>query len=172
MPVDFYTLLFASPAIGITFGIVDLVFDLPEIEVPVDGRVTVFDLGPHWRDSKSFNSFLLNGESVQITAGVRDILSKKLSAVDLAGVIVTATTGIPPFAVDVAEEAIKIGLGDSRISLNAGLTSNLTLSGEAIIVNGQRVVREGQSIAAPRFDPAQNSYDVNTTYVEDFTSTS
>ena len=171
MPVNFYTLLFALPAIGVAFGVVDLVVDLPEIEVPVDGTVTIFDLGPHWRESKSFNSFLLNGESVKVTAGVRDILSKKLSAVDLAGIIVTATTGIPPFAVDVAEDVIKIGLGDSRISLNAGLTSNLTLSGEAIIVNGQRVVREGQSIPAPGLDPSQNSYEVNTTYVENFTST-
>ena len=171
MPVNFYTLLFALPAIGVVFGVVDLVFDLPEIEVPVDGTVTIFDLGPHWRESKSFNSFLLNGESVNVTAGVHDILSKKLSAVDLAGMIVTATTGIPPFAVDVAEDVIKIGLGDSRISLNAGLTSNLTLSGEAIIVNGQRVVREGQSIPAPGLDPSQNSYEVNTTYVENFTST-
>ena len=171
MPVNFYTLLFASPAIGVAFGVVDLVFDLPEIEVPVDGTVTIFDLGPHWRESKSVDSFLLNGESVTVTAGIRDILSKKLSAVDLAGIIVTATTGIPPFAVDVAEDVIKIGLGDSRISLNAGLTSNLTLSGEAIIVNGQRVAMEGQSIPAPGLDLSQNSYEVNTTYVEDFTST-
>ena len=166
IPVNFYTLLFASPGLAL----VDWVFDLPEIEVPVKGSVTVFDLGPHWRDSESFNSFLLNGESVKVTAGVRDILSKKLSAVDLAGIIVTATTGIPPIAVDVAEDIIKIGLGDSRISLNAGLTSNLTLSGEAIIVNGQRVVREGQSIAAPGLDRSRNSYEVNTTYVENFTT--
>ena len=165
IPVNFYTLLFASPGLVL----VDLVFDLPD-EVPVDGTVTVFDLGPHWRDSESFNSFLLNGESVKVTAGVRDILSKKLSAVDLAGIIVTSMTGIPPIVVDVAEDVIKIGLGDSRISLNAGLTSNLTLSGEAIIVNGQRVVREGQSIAAPGLDRSRNSYEVNTTYVENFTT--
>ena len=171
LPVNFYTLLFASPAIGVAFGVVDLVFDLPEIEVPVDGTATAFDLGPHWRNSKSFNSFLLDGKSVQIKAGVRDILAKKLSAIDLAGIIVTATTGIPPPMVDIAEEVIKIGLGDSRISLNAGLTSNLKLSGKEIIVNGQKVTKEGQSISAPGLNLSQSSYAVDSTYVEKFTST-
>ena len=168
VPVEFYTLLFALQLPSL--ALVDLIFDLPDIEIPVKGSVTVFDLGPHWRESKSFNSFLLNGKSAKVTAGVRDILSKKLSAVDLAGIIVTATTGIPSIAVDIADEVIKTGLGDSRISLNAGLTSNLTLSGEAIIVNGQKVVREGQSTAAPGLDLSRNSYEVNTTYVENLTS--
>ena len=171
LPVNFYTLLFASPAIGVAFGVVDLVFDLPEIAVPVDGTATAFDFGPHWRNSKAFNSFLLDGKSVQIKAGVRDILAKKLSAIDLAGIIVTATTGIPPPMVDIAEDVIKIGLGDSRISLNAGLTSNLKLSGKEIIVNGQKVTKEGQSISAPGLNLSQSSYAVDSTYVEKFTST-
>ena len=170
LTVEFYHLLFGVPSLALVVKTADLVVDLPEIDVHVNGPMPLFEFGKSWEEHAPFNSFLLNGESVTVRARGPDILSKKLSAIDIAGLIVTATTGIPPFAVKVAKKVIKVGLGDSRIRLNAGLTSDFTFSGERITVNDQQVTREEQSVPAPGLDLSQNNYAINTSYVGGYTS--
>ena len=73
-------------------------------------------------------------------------------------------TTIPPSVINAIKE-----WADGGLQLNGGLTSDLALSGEAISMNGSRIVREGQSISAPGLDLSQTSYEVTSDYVEDFT---
>ena len=87
-----------------------------------------------WKENTDFDSLLLSGEPVQVRAGVPDILSAKVTVEDLAGDIVTLLGGIPPAVVDVAKVVIQKGLGSSGVSLNAGLTSDLTLSCKTLTV--------------------------------------
>ena len=122
-----------------------------------------------WDDSVKFNSLLLNGKTAELEAGIRKLVSVQLSAVDIAKLILDAatsgaTTTVPQSVINAIKE-----WADGGLQLNGGLTSDLALSGEAISMNGSRIVREGQSISAPGLDLSQNSYEVTSDYVEDFT---
>ena len=143
--------------------ILNLIFQIDDFHL--EEKISLFTHKKTWRGNTDFNSLLLSGEPVQVRAGVPDILSAKLTVEDLAGVIVTSLTGIPPVAVTVAKAVIRKGLGSSGISLNAGLTSDLTLSCKALTANGKQITQEAQSIAAPGLDLSQSNYWVNSSYV-------
>ena len=122
-----------------------------------------------WDDSVKFNSLLLNGKTAELEAGIRKLVSVQLSAVDIAKLILdAATSGVTKIVPQSVINAIKEWV-DGGLQLNGGLTSDLALSGEAISMNGSRIVREGQSISAPGLDLSQTSYEVTSDYVEDFT---
>ena len=164
IPARFFEDLFGLS----TIQFLKLIFQFDDFHL--EGKIPLFQYGKAWRENTDFNSLLLSGESVQVRAGIPDILSKKLTVEDLAGVIVTGLTGIPPAAVDVAKIVIQKGLGSSGISLNAGLTSDLTLSCKALSANGKQITQETQSIAAPGLDLSQGNYWVNSKYVGDLGS--
>ena len=150
-------------------SILNLIFQFDDFHLT--GEIPLFKYGKDWHDAEDFRSLLLNGTVVEVRAGVPDILSKSITVEDLAGVIVTATLAIPPAAVKVAKVVIQKGLGSSGISLNAGLTSDLTLTCKALRVNNTQITQEGQSIAAPGLDLSQGNYWVNTNYVGDLART-
>ena len=164
IPARFFEDLFGLS----TIQFLKLIFQFDDFHL--NGKIPLFQYGKAWRENTDFNSLLLSGESVQVRAGIPDILSKKLTVEDLAGVIVTGLTGIPPAAVDVAKIVIQKGLGSSGISLNAGLTSDLTLSCKALSANGKQITQETQSIAAPGLDLSQGNYWVNSKYIGDLGS--
>ena len=150
-------------------SILNLIFQFDDFHLT--GEIPLFKYGKDWHDAEDFRSLLLNGTVVEVRAGVPDIFSKSITVEDLAGVIVTATLAIPPAAVKVAKVVIQKGLGSSGISLNAGLTSDLTLTCKALTVNNTQITQEGQSIAAPGLDLSQGNYWVNTNYVGDLART-
>ena len=122
-----------------------------------------------WDNSVKFNSLLLNGKTAELEAGIRKLVSVQLSAIDIAKLILDAATQggtrvVPQAAINAIKEWV-----DGGLQLNGGLTSDLILSGEAISVNGSRIVRESQSISAPGLDLSQTSYEVTSEYLEDFT---
>ena len=149
--------------------ILNLIFDIGDSRL--DGKIPLFAYPKVWREETDFNSLLLSGETVQVRAGVPDILSAKVTVEDLAGAIVTLLGGIPPSAVKVAKVVIQKGLGSSGVSLNAGLTSDLTLSCKALTVNDAPITQEAQSVAAPGLDLSQGNYWVNSNYVGNLGST-
>ena len=147
---------FEIPPLGLTISETLLIPKFPQIN-------------KGWNNSVKFNSLLLNGQTAELEAGIRKLVSVQLSAIDIAKLILdVATSGGTTVVPQSVTEAIKEWV-DAGLQLNGGLTSDLALSGEAISMNGTRIVREGQSISAPGLDLSQTSYEVTSSYIEDFT---
>ena len=144
-------------------NILNLIVNFKDIKV--EELVPLFEYGKEWKNATDFRSLLLSGNSVQMRVESSDILSKRFTTADLAGIIATAALGIPPVAVKIGKKIIQIGLGTSGIRINAGLASDLTLSGKSLTVNGKQISQEGQNISAPGLDLSQNNYSVNTEYI-------
>ena len=87
----------------------------------------------------------------------------------IRAVTISAGVPLPGIAIDVLGDAFEIALGNAAISYNLGFLSTLTLKGKSIIVNGQVLTSENQTINAPGLDLSQNSDIVNSSYEEQFT---
>ena len=121
-----------------------------------------------WDESEPFSTLLLD-DDVVVRGGIRKLVRAELTAVEVAQLILTALTAIPPSLSKPAATIVEKGIGNAAISANLGFLSTATLSGESITVNGVKITRENQTIKAPGLDMSQNSYTVNSSYNEKFT---
>ena len=144
--------------------------DEPHIQqsIPIPG----LNIDKGWNESVQFNSFLLNGNSVKLDIGIPELVTLKLSAVKIVPVVAatilsggTATVAAKAFAESISDYL------DMGIRLNGGLVSELTLAGKAVTVNGTPITVEGPPIRAPGFDPAVETYELQSNYDEAFTYT-
>ena len=123
-----------------------------------------------WDDADEFQSFLLDEtKPAEVEARLRELVTVAISAIDIAKLIIDGLTAgttkvIPGKVIDVIKDWL-----DAGIKINGGLSSELSLYGEAISVNGKYIHREGQSISAPGLDLSRNSYEVNSEYLEHLT---
>ena len=128
-----------------------------------------------WNNSQQFNSFLLSSEPesvVLLPAGIPKLLTYKLSAVKLSAVIGSAVVS-GGAATPAATRLVNYLTDylDGGIAVNGGVVSDLKLRGEAITANGDSITHEDQPIPAPGLDLSEDSYSVESSYVEDFTYT-
>ena len=164
---------------GISFGaIIKIAIKLPSIpffttepillktEIPL----SINAVEP-WNELASFKTFHLNGKPIEVRGGIRDLVRLELTAVDIAGLILTALTSgaLPPPVTKLLGIAFDKGVGNAGISYNLGFLSTATLTGKSIMVNGQPITNESQIIEAIGLDLSQNSYTVNSSYQEQFT---
>ena len=154
---------------------------LPEAFFEEDDRAHInhkveipgLNINKGWNESKTFDSFLLRNshpENVKLDIGIPDLVTIRLSAVEIVPVVASALlsggtlTGAVKIFVDNLSDYL-----DAGISLNGGLASELTLSGKAIIVNGTAVGSENLLIRAPDFDSTKETYWIESSYDEAFT---
>ena len=147
---------FEIPPLGLTISETLLIPKFPQIN-------------KGWDDSVKFKSLLLDGQTAELEAGIRELVSVQLSAIDIAKLILDAATSggtqaVPKSVIDAIKQ-----WADGGLQINGGLNSELELSGEAVSVNGERIHSENQSIPAPGLDLSLNSYTVNSEYLEHFT---
>ena len=125
-----------------------------------------------WDKSVQFNSFLLSGNSVKLDIGIRELATVQLSGVEIGAAIVAAVGSggtaavVAPTLADHLSDYLDAGL-----QFNGGLGSELTLAGKAVTVNGASITSEGQLIRAPDFDPAEETYQIQSGYDEKCTYT-
>ena len=125
-----------------------------------------------WDKSVQFNSFLLSGNSVKLDIGIRELVTVQLSGVEIGAAIVAAVGSggtaavVAPTLADHLSDYLDAGL-----QFNGGLGSELTLAGKAVTVNGASITSEGQLIRAPDFDPAEETYQIQSGYDEECTYT-
>ena len=143
------------------------------------------DISKSWDKSETFNSFLLSGsqpESVTMEVGIPKLVTEKISAVRLGMIlgkaIVTRRAPIPKVVDQLIIDPLMDELVDyiteyvdGRIEVHGGLVGDLKLAGEAIVVNGGTITSENQTILAPDVDPNADTYEVRSTYMENFTYT-
>ena len=137
--------------------------------VPIPGLPQI---NAGWDEENFFNSFLLSeNESVQLNAGVREILSAEFTVVEIAGAVSVSllSGGAALHIVEIAEDIVREHLADAGISFNAGLINRLTLSGDGIYFNDLLTRGEGETVPAPALNPALDSYSIFSSYDEDFT---
>lgn len=143
------------------------------------------DINKGWDKSETFNSFLLSGsqpESVTMEVGIPKLVTEQISAVRLGMIlgkaIVTRRAPIPKVVDQLIIDPLMDKLVDyiteyvdGRIEVHGGLVGDLKLAGEAIVVNGGTITSENQTILAPDVDPNADTYEVRSTYMENFTYT-
>ena len=155
--------------------ILDQFIELPSLPISAEVPIPGFpQINKTWNDPQQFESLLFNGESVEVRGGIRKLVRVELQATDIVKAITQAATAsagvpLPPIAINALGVVFENGLGNAAISCNLGFLSTSRLSGKSIRVNGQQITRENQIITAPRLDPSQNSYMVNSSYEEAFT---
>ena len=122
-----------------------------------------------WHSEAFFNTFLLGtDESVEVKAGVRELVSVEVTAVEIAEHLATALSqgSLPQIIADKAGKILKKYIGDGGITINGGLESRFVLSGLGIDVDGQLITREGQTVSASGLDPALNAYSISSSFEE------
>ena len=127
------------------------------------------NLADTWNESESFGSLLLNGESNNVSGGIRDILRYELQTSDVVKLIIRAVTlsvgaPLPGPVINALGIVFEKGMGNAAISGNLGFLSTSELLGESITLNDQKITKENQIIEAPGLDLSQNSYTVNSSY--------
>ena len=137
--------------------------------VPIPGFPNI---NKGWNESVQFDSFLLSGGSVQLDVGIPELVTLELSAVKIVPVVASAilSGGTATAAVKILADNLSDYL-DAGIRLNGGMMSELTLAGKAVTVNGTPITREGPPIRAPGFDPTEETYQLQSSYDEEFTYT-
>ena len=146
-------------------------FHIDHHRVPIPG----LNINKGWNESETFNSFLLSDsypESVKLDIRIPQLITMRLSAVEIVPVVASAilSGGTLTAAVKIFVDNLSDYL-DAGISLNGGITSELTLAGKTITVNGTPVTHENRLIRAPDFDPAEKTYQIQSNYDEEFTYT-
>ena len=158
-----------SPLLEVLFGVNESIHIDQRIKIPA------LNVNKGWNESKAFNSFLLNvgeGEKVRMEVGVPKLVTLKLSAVDIVPTVASTIlsggtlTGAVKLFVDKLTDYL-----DTGIALNAGLTSELVLFGKSVTVNGTPIRHEDQRIAAPGVDRSAETYEIESSYEEEFTYT-
>ena len=128
-----------------------------------------------WNESKEFDSFLLSDsrpESVKLNVGIPQLVSMRLSAVEIVPVVTSAilSGGTLTAAVKIFVDHLSDYL-DAGISLNGGIASELTLTGKAITINDAPVTHENRLVRPPNFDSTEGTYQIESDYDEEFTYT-
>ena len=128
-----------------------------------------------WNESEVFASFLLKSshpENVKLDIGIPDMVTIRLSAVEVVPVITSAllSGGTLTAAVKIFADNLSDYL-DAGISLRGGIASELTLAGKSITVSGSSIMREGMLIRAPNVDSTKETYQIESSYDEEFTYT-
>ena len=183
---------------GISFdGVIKIAFELPPIPFFIDEPIRIrvelpFSISNFlseqllnrfpikvnalkpWNKSESLESFHFTGDPIEVRGGIRELIRMEIQAEHIVEAIIRAVTisagvPLPGIAIDVLGDAFEIALGNAAISYNLGFLSTLTLKGKSIIVNGQVLTSENQTINAPGLDLSQNSDIVNSSYEEQFT---
>ena len=151
------------------FGEDDSVHINHKVEIPG------LSINKGWNESEAFDSFLLGGrhpESVKLDIGIPDVVTIRLSAVEVVSVITSAllSGGTLSAAVKIFVDNLSDYL-DAGISLYGGIASELMLTGKSITVNGSPIMHEGRPIRAPNVDSTQEIYQIESSYDEEFTYT-
>ena len=142
-----------------------------DAEVPIPGFSLI---NRTWNDPQQFHSLLLDGKSVEVQGGIRDLASVGLDADDIVQVITAAAAAsagvpLPPIALNALGIIFDAGVGNAGISYDLGILSTATLTGKSVTLNGQQITSENQIISAPGLDLSKDSYRVNSSYEERFT---
>ena len=134
--------------------------------------ITALNIDKGWNESVQFNSFLLGGNSVKLDIGVPELVTVQLSAVEIVPVVAGAilSGGTATKAAQVLAGNLSDYL-DAGIQFNGGLMSELTLAGKAVIVNGASITHEHVPIHVPGFNPTAETYEIQSSYDEEFTYT-
>ena len=147
--------------------------DEPHIQqsIPIPG----LNINKGWNESVQFDSFLLKGsnpERIKLDIGIPELVTLEVSAVKIVPVVAATilSGGTATVAAKIFAESISDYL-DMGIRLNGGLVSELTLAGKAVTVNGTPITVEGPPIRAPGFDPTVETYQLQSSYDEEFTYT-
>ncbi len=139
--------------------------------VPIPG----LNINKGWNESEEFDSLLLNSsrpESVKLDIRIPQLVTIQLSAVEIVPVVASAilSGGTLTTAVKVFVDNLSDYL-DAGISLNGGIASELTLAGKTITLNEATITHENRLIRAPNFDPSGETYQIQSSYDEEFTYT-
>ncbi len=159
----------------------EIVFDFvlpipffPDIPIDYTHPIPSFpQINKSWANETAFNSFLLGeDDSVQVTGGIRKLLSVDITVVEIAEIlaIVLSQGTLPQKIADKAGKIIKKYLGDGGIKLNGGLENRFRLSGIGIIVDGQLIRSVDQTVSTPGLDPNLSSYSIQSSYDEKFSA--